>query len=131
MGCYKLTYQNKNIEVTKNYFKKGMTSKKSLNNDYRYLLFGQIQPGRSFTSNSYRYGFQGQEKEDDITGVSGGHIMYKYRILDPRLGKFLSRDPFVHKYPSNSPYTFVNNNPIFNIEVEGKYFISHNEKQGF
>lgn len=33
-----------------------------------------------------------------------------------------SVDPLAHKYPSLSPYAFVANNPIYNIEVDGRYF---------
>jgi hypothetical protein len=30
--------------------------------------FGMQMPGRSFSSGSYRYGFQGQEKDDEVKG---------------------------------------------------------------
>src|SRR5690606_40438192 len=44
-------------------------------------------------SGGYRFGFGNQEKENDISGVDGGHLTYEYRIHDGRLGRFLSVDP--------------------------------------
>ena len=59
-----------------------------------YSPFGSVQPGRSFTSNSYRFGFQGQEEDDET-----GWIHYKYRMHDPRLGRFFAVDPLAPEYP--------------------------------
>jgi RHS repeat-associated protein len=75
-------------------------------------------PGRSFSSGSYRYGFQGQEKDDEIKGA-GNSINYKYRVHDPRLGRFLSFDPLAPDYPWNSPYAFSENQMIDAVELEG------------
>ena len=76
-------------------------------------------PGRQFQSASgYRYGFQGQEKDDEIKGV-GNSVNYKYRMHDPRLGRFFSVDPLASKYPHNSPYAFSENKLIHAIELEG------------
>jgi RHS repeat-associated protein len=80
--------------------------------------FGVHMPGRSFSSGSYRYGFQGQEKNDEIKG-EGNSINYKYRVHDPRLGRFLSVDPLAPDYPWNSPYAFSENRVIDAVELEG------------
>ncbi|HBH05977.1 MAG TPA: hypothetical protein DDX92_05190 [Flavobacteriales bacterium] len=66
----------------------------------------------------YRYGFQGQEKDDEWKG-SGNSINYKYRMHDPRLGRFLSLDPLAPDYPHNSPYAFSENRVIDGVELEG------------
>ena len=98
-----------------------MTSKKSLNNDYRYLLFGMQIPGRTFTgSNKYRFGFNGYEKESDWNGIDGGMVDFGARIHDPRLGRFLSIDPEYKKFTSWSPYVFAANNPIAFIDEFGE-----------
>ena len=73
---------------------------------------------RSGYSNEYRYGFQGQEKDDEIKGA-GNSINYKYRMHDPRLGRFLSIDPLAPDYPHNSPYAFSENRVIDGVELEG------------
>ena len=84
-----------------------------------YYPFGMPMPGRNFQSgNGYRYGFQGQEKDNEIKG-EGNSINYKYRMHDPRLGRFFSVDPLASKYPWNSPYAFSENRLIDAVELEG------------
>lgn len=77
-----------------------------------------LQPGRHANSGDYRYGFQGQEMDDEIKG-EGNSINYKYRMHDPRVGRFFARDPLSVKYPHNSPYAFSENRVIDGIELEG------------
>ena len=55
---------------------------------------------------AYRFGFQGQEHDDEWTGQTGSHLAFKYRIHDARIGRFLSIDPLTAKYPHNSTYAF-------------------------
>ena len=43
---------------------------------------------------------------------------------DPRLGRFLSRDPLSKSYPWNSPYAFSENRVIDGLELEGLEVIS-------
>jgi RHS repeat-associated protein len=88
--------------------------------------FGMHMSGRSFSSGSYRYGFQGQEKDDEIKG-EGNSINYKYRVHDARLGRFLSIDPLIKDYPWNSPYAFSENRVIDGVELEGLEYINYNE----
>ena len=66
----------------------------------------------------YRYGFQGQEKDDEVKG-SGNSVNYKYRMHDPRIGRFFSVDPLAPSYPHNSPYAFSENRVIDGVELEG------------
>lgn len=58
------------------------------------------------------------EHDDEISG-SGNSIDFGNRMYDPRLGRMRSLDAFASKYPSVSPYAFVYNNPISNIEIAG------------
>ena len=46
------------------------------------------------------------------------------RMYDARLGIFISVDPLAHKMPGWSPYAAFNNNPILNIDNDGKYAVS-------
>jgi hypothetical protein len=41
-----------------------------------YYPFGMIQPGRSFSSGSYHYGFNGQENDNEVKG-EGDQIEFK------------------------------------------------------
>ncbi|MFZ1694593.1 MAG: RHS repeat-associated core domain-containing protein, partial [Flavobacteriales bacterium] len=81
-----------------------------------YEPFGSLLPGRNYSSDAYRFGFQGQEKDDEMHGATGTSINYKYRMHDPRIGRFLSIDPLAAKYPHNSPYAFSENRVIDAIE---------------
>ncbi|MCD4793992.1 MAG: hypothetical protein K8R54_12210 [Bacteroidales bacterium] len=87
-----------------------------------YYPFGMLQPERCANTNGeYRYGFQGQEMDTEMHGEEKGKetYNYKYRIHDPRLGRFLSIDPLVADYPWNSPYAFSENRVIDGIDLEG------------
>lgn len=75
-------------------------------------------PGRNFNSNSYRYGMMGFEKDDEIKG-SGNHYSFGDYGYDPRLVRRWIPDPLQKKYPSLSPYSVFNNNPIIYKDVNG------------
>lgn len=83
-----------------------------------YYPFGMYMPGRHANAGSYRYGFQGQEKDDEIKG-SGNSVNYKYRMHDARLGRFFAIDPMFVEYPYYSPYAFSGNRVIDAVELEG------------
>lgn len=83
-----------------------------------YYPFGMLLPNRHESSNEYRYGFQGQEKDDEIKG-EGNSVNYKYRMHDPRIGRFFAVDPLTSKYPHYTPYSFSGNSPIGSVEVGG------------
>lgn len=71
-----------------------------------------------FEQPNYRYGFQGQERDDEVKG-SGNSWNYKYRMHDSRLGRFFAVDPLAFDYPHNSTYAFSENRVIDHIELEG------------
>ena len=83
-----------------------------------YYPFGMLLPNRHGSSDSYRYGFQGQEKDDEIKG-EGNSINYKYRMHNPRVGRFFAVDPLARRYAYNSPYAFSENRVIDGVELEG------------
>jgi RHS repeat-associated protein len=86
-----------------------------------YYPFGMEMMGRGYEGTRYRYGFQGQEKDDEIKG-NGNSVNYKYRMHDPRIGRFFAVDPLAAKYPYNSTYAFSENRVIDGIELEGLEF---------
>jgi len=85
---------------------------------FKSYSFGSVMPNRSFSSGDYRYGFQGQEKDDEVKG-SGNSVNFKYRMHDPRIGRFFAIDPLTKDYPWNSPYAFSENRLIDGFELEG------------
>lgn len=84
-----------------------------------YYAFGQPLPGMSFNSNSYKFGFAGKEKIDEMS-VNGGDIDFDARIYDSRLGRWLSTDPLQKKYPGLSPYNYSFNSPVAFNDPDGK-----------
>lgn len=77
-----------------------------------------LVPNRHGSSNSYRYGFQGQEKDDELKG-EGNSLNYTFRMHDPRVGRFFATDPLEKEYPWYAPYSFSGNRVIDMIELEG------------
>jgi RHS repeat-associated protein len=62
-----------------------------------YYPFGMLLPGRHGNTSDYRYGFQGQEMDNEVKG-EGNSVNYKYRMHDPRVGRFFARDPMFKEY---------------------------------
>ncbi|WP_159261263.1 RHS repeat domain-containing protein [Tenacibaculum maritimum] len=83
-----------------------------------YYPFGMLVPNRHGQADSYRYGFQGQEKDDEVKG-EGNSINYRFRMHDPRVGRFFAVDPLTAKYPHYTPYSFSGNKVIAFGELEG------------
>jgi len=77
-----------------------------------------LVPHRTFSSPEYRYGFQGQEKDDEVKG-NGNSLNYKFRMHDPRVGRFFAVDPLAVAYSWNSPYSFSENDVVRAVELEG------------
>jgi len=74
---------------------------------------------RTLQIDNYRFGFNGMEKDNELKGL-GNSLDFTARMYDSRLGRFLSLDPLYKKFPSESNYSFAGNNPIFNIDRDGK-----------
>jgi len=84
--------------------------------------FGMVMPGRSWkaaSADGYRFGFGGKEGDGEIKGENNSYD-FGARIYDPRLGKWFSIDPLFKDYPAHSPYSYALNNPIVNIDKDGK-----------
>ena len=84
-----------------------------------------VMPARTFTaSNDYRYGFNGKEKDKNISSLTA--YDYGFRIYNPAIGKFLSVDPLTGKYPELTPYQFASNRPIDGVDLDGKEYLDFN-----
>ncbi len=95
-----------------------------------YYPFGMLQPDRYWSSDSYRYGYNGKEMDDEIKG-KGTSYDYGARMYDPRVGRWMSRDPLEEKYVGLSPYNFALNTPIQATDPDGKVVIFINGLWGF
>jgi RHS repeat-associated protein len=88
-----------------------------------YYPFGFPIKERAGVKLDYRYGFNGQEKDNEIYGYSA-MLNFLFRMYDARLGRFWAIDPLSKQYPYNSTYAFAENSPIAFGELEGleRYF---------
>jgi hypothetical protein len=67
-------------------------------------------------SDVYRYGFQGQEIQQELIEFS---VNYNHRSSNALLGRFFDLDPIFRMYAYNSPYSFSENRVIDSKEREG------------
>ena len=83
-----------------------------------YYPFGMEMPGRNASSDLYRYGFNGMEKDDEVKG-GGNSYTTQFRQYDPRVGRWLSIDPLASKFPDVSPYAAFANSPLIHTDPNG------------
>ena len=82
--------------------------------------------GRSSNLGDYRYGFQGQEEDNEINNK----YSFKFRLYDPNISRFHSIDPLTSKYPHLSSYCFSGNRVLDAIELEGAEPVTINATEG-
>ena len=73
----------------------------------QYTPFGETFVDMRSGDFATPYRFTGKE-QDCETGL----YYYGARYYDPRLSRFLSVDPLASKFPNESPYNYVSNNPL-------------------
>jgi RHS repeat-associated protein len=81
-----------------------------------YDPFGSLLVGRNQTARTYRYGFSGLERDDELKG-DGNSYYTNARIFDPRVGRWLSHDPM--DVGDSSPYVGFANNPLRYADPSG------------
>jgi RHS repeat-associated protein len=89
-----------------------------------YYPFGSLMRERSF--GGYRYGFQGQERTDELKGA-GNHYTAQFWEYDPRLGRRWNLDPVDQISLSN--YSVLRNNPINYIDPNGQEPVPGDDKK--
>jgi len=82
-----------------------------------YYPFGMTIESRSFSSEEYRFGFNGKENDKDF---GEGHVDFGARIYDSRTTRWLSQDPLAYEMPAWSPYNFGYDNPIKFLDPDGR-----------
>lgn len=87
-----------------------------MNSDY--YPFGMQMPKRHTNEQNYRFGYNGMELDNEAKG-NGNSYTTEFRQYDPRLGRWLSLDPLMAKYPGMSPYVSFNDNPIKFVDPNG------------
>jgi len=92
-----------------------------------YSPFGAPLAGRTFQSGEYRFGFGGQERDDEIAGI-GNTMTAEFWEYDARLGRRWNVDP-VDK-PWMSPYHAFSNKPILNVDPNGALDTKYEDEKG-
>ncbi len=94
---------------------------------------GMLQPGRSFSTSGYRFGFNGKEQDELIKG-SGNQLDFGARGYDSRLIRWWSVDPKSRMQAGWSTYKAFLDNPILYVDPDGETeyitIITTNEKSG-
>ncbi|MBR5695369.1 MAG: hypothetical protein IKX43_03935 [Paludibacteraceae bacterium] len=97
-----------------------------------YYPFGMTEPGRNYSlpGDDYRFGYTGHEKENDM---AEGVYTTEYRLLDTRLGRWMSVDPLFAKYPDMSSYVYCGGNPVSSVDPDGEdiymlFYTSQNKR---
>ena len=86
-----------------------------------YYPFGMQMPDRNFTTENYRFGFNGKEKDDEVKPEGKGNSLgFEAREFDARLAKWISYDPKEKQYPWQSTYAYFANCPITIWDEKGK-----------
>jgi RHS repeat-associated protein len=66
----------------------------------------------------YMFGFNGQEKQDEVTGTGNTYDLGA-RFYEGRLGRMFSNDPREAEYPWQSTYAYFKNSPIRQLDFNG------------
>ncbi|MBL7942211.1 MAG: hypothetical protein JNM00_05570, partial [Flavobacteriales bacterium] len=69
-----------------------------------YYAYGMAMPERSTSPGSYRYGYNGMEREETWNAEVGDYYTTEFRMLDVRIGRWLSLDPLAGQFPWQSPF---------------------------
>ncbi|NJM15619.1 MAG: hypothetical protein HC896_09835 [Bacteroidales bacterium] len=104
---YQLTDHLGNVRVVLNEF--GEVVQKA-----DYYPFGMMWQGTFETSSGNKYLYNGKEMQDELGWYDYGARFYGIE------GRFTTMDPMAEKYPWQSPYCYAANNPIKNIDYNGK-----------
>jgi RHS repeat-associated protein len=112
---YELTNHlgNVMVVVTDQTYTEGLVVLPTVVSATDYFSFGMEMVGRSFSSETYGFGFNGQYAEKDS---ETGLLSFDLRALDVRLGRWTSIDPYNQHA---SPYVSMGNNPILNNDPDG------------
>jgi RHS repeat-associated protein len=86
----------------------------SINNYYAY---GMLMVGNTYNTSNTTFGYQGKEKDSEFFG-EGCAYDFGARIYDPRLGRWMSRDPLADK--THSVYDGMGNNPVNMVDPDGR-----------
>ncbi len=124
---YRYVYQFKDhLDNVRLSYTKNDTGTLEIVEESNYYPFGLEHKGynnvvsSNANSAASKYRYNGKEIQEEL-----GLDMYDYgaRNYDPALGRWFGVDALAEDYHSSSPYAFVGNNPMTNLEIDGRFWI--------
>jgi RHS repeat-associated protein len=112
---YELTDHLGNVRTTisNNFSEDDGSSEYDILSATDYYPGGMTMPGRDYTSETYRFGYQGLYAEKD---EETGYNQFELRLYDARIGRWLSTDPYGQYH---SPYVGMGNDWSNGIDPDG------------
>ncbi len=112
-GNTRITYADDNND--------GSVNSSEIRREQNYYPFGLKHKGYNnnpLTNHPYKY--NGKELNEEL-----GLDWYDFgaRNYDAALGRWFGIDVLAEDYYSSSPYAFVGNNPMTNLEIDGRFWI--------
>jgi RHS repeat-associated protein len=77
--------------------------------------------GSNYPENKKKFASQDLDQELDLNWYQ-----FKYRSMDPQIGRFVQIDPLSNKYPSNSTYAYAENKVTMGTDLEGLELLPFN-----
>ncbi len=84
-----------------------------------YYAYGMLQPGRHYEGGEWRYGFNGQEMDNDGNGY-GAHLVFGDFGYDVEAVHRWNTDPLEERYPMYSPSSVLAQDPINYRDADGR-----------
>lgn len=88
------------------------------------VVYGKLYKNKNSYAGVYRYGFNGQMKDDAID-ANGNHYTAEFWEYDPQIGRRWNRD--IVSKPWISDYATFGNNPIYFIDPNGADWYKNNK----